>query len=42
VAAQAKALLAGGLSRKDVVRRLTESTGLARNDVYRLVTDLED
>lgn len=41
VAAKARALLAEGLSRKDVVRRLTESTGLARNDVYRLVTDLD-
>ncbi len=41
VAAEARALLAGGLSRKDVVRRLTESTGLPRNEVYRLVTDLD-
>jgi 16S rRNA (cytidine1402-2'-O)-methyltransferase len=42
VAAEARALLAEGMSRKDVIRRLTESTGLSRNDVYRLVTDLED
>lgn len=37
---RARALLADGLSRKDVVTRLTESTGLPRNEVYRLVTDL--
>ncbi len=41
VAAEARALLADGMSRKDVIRRLTESTGLPRNDVYRLVTDLD-
>lgn len=41
VAAEARALLAEGMSRKDVIRRLTESTGLPRNDVYRLVTDLD-
>ena len=38
--AQAAALLAEGLTRKDVVRRLTESTGLGRNEVYRLVMEL--
>ena len=36
----AEALLAEGLSRKDVVRRLTESSGLGRNEVYRLVMEL--
>ncbi|HJS46847.1 MAG TPA: 16S rRNA (cytidine(1402)-2'-O)-methyltransferase [Gemmatimonadales bacterium] len=41
LAAEARGLLARGMSRKDVVRRLTESTGLPRNEVYRLVTDLE-
>ncbi|HQR18005.1 MAG TPA: 16S rRNA (cytidine(1402)-2'-O)-methyltransferase [Gemmatimonadales bacterium] len=38
--AEASALLAEGLSRKDVVRRLTESSGLGRNEVYRLVMEL--
>ena len=38
--AEAAALLAEGLSRKDVVRRLTESSGLRRNEVYRLVMEL--
>jgi 16S rRNA (cytidine1402-2'-O)-methyltransferase len=38
--AEAAALLAEGLSRKDVVRRLTESSGLGRNEVYRLVMEL--
>jgi hypothetical protein len=38
---RARALLADGLSRRDVVTRLTESTGLPRNEVYRLVTDLD-
>lgn len=36
----AAALLAQGLSRKDVVGRLTASTGLSRNAVYRLVMEL--
>jgi 16S rRNA (cytidine1402-2'-O)-methyltransferase len=36
----AAALLAEGLSRKDVVRQLTESSGLGRNEVYRLVMEL--
>jgi 16S rRNA (cytidine1402-2'-O)-methyltransferase len=38
--AEAAALLAEGLSRKDVVRRLTETSGLGRNEVYRLVMEL--
>ena len=38
---EARRLLAGGLSRKDAIRRLTESRGLRRNEVYRLVMDLE-
>ena len=38
--ADAAALLAEGMSRKDVVRRLTESSGLGRNEVYRLVMEL--
>ena len=38
--AQAASLLAEGLSRKDVVRQLTESSGLGRNEVYRLVMEL--
>ena len=38
--AEATALLAEGLTRKDVVRRLTESSGLGRNEVYRLVMEL--
>ncbi|HEU4699474.1 MAG TPA: 16S rRNA (cytidine(1402)-2'-O)-methyltransferase [Gemmatimonadales bacterium] len=36
----ATALLADGLTRKEVVRRLTEGLGLARNDAYRLVMEL--
>jgi 16S rRNA (cytidine1402-2'-O)-methyltransferase len=36
----ATALLADGLSRREVARRLTESHGLSRNDAYRLVTGL--
>jgi len=42
VAAEGARLLREGLSRKDVIRRLTESTGWPRNDVYRLVTRLTD
>jgi len=38
--AEAAALLSEGMSRKDVVRRLTESSGLGRNEVYRLVMEL--
>lgn len=37
---EASALLAKGLSRKDVVGHLTASSGLARNEVYRLVMEL--
>ena len=33
-------LLAEGLSRREVARRITESHGLSRNDAYRLVTGL--
>ena len=33
-------LLAEGLTRREVARRLTESHGLSRNDAYRLVTGL--
>ena len=33
-------LLAEGVSRREVARRLTESHGLSRNDAYRLVTGL--
>jgi 16S rRNA (cytidine1402-2'-O)-methyltransferase len=38
--AQATHLLAEGLTRKEVVRRLSESLGLSRNDAYRLVMEL--
>jgi len=38
--AEAAALLSEGMSRKDVVRRLTETSGLGRNEVYRLVMEL--
>ena len=37
---QATALLAEGLTRREVARRLTETLGLSRNDAYRLVTGL--
>jgi hypothetical protein len=40
LATEARRLLGEGLSRKDVVRQLTESSGLPRNDIYRLVTEL--
>lgn len=33
-------LLAEGVSRREIARRLTESHGLSRNDAYRLVTGL--
>jgi 16S rRNA (cytidine1402-2'-O)-methyltransferase len=36
----ATALLAEGLSRREVARRLTETLGMSRNDAYRLVTGL--
>jgi 16S rRNA (cytidine1402-2'-O)-methyltransferase len=39
-AEHAAELLAEGLSRREVARRLTESHGLTRNDAYRLVTGL--
>ena len=39
-AERAVELLAEGLSRREVARRLTESHGLSRNDAYRLVTGL--
>jgi len=38
--ARAKALLAEGLSRKDVADRLVEETGISRNSAYRLVNEL--
>lgn len=37
---QATSLLAEGLTRREVVRRLTESLGLPRNQVYKLVMEL--
>ncbi len=37
---QATALLAEGHSRREVVRRLTESLGIPRNEAYRLVMEL--
>jgi 16S rRNA (cytidine1402-2'-O)-methyltransferase len=37
---QATSLLAEGLTRREVVRRLTESLGLPRNEAYRLVMEL--
>lgn len=37
---EATSLLATGLTRREVARRLTESLGLARNDAYRLVMSL--
>jgi len=37
---RAKALLAEGLSRKDVAHRLAEETGISRNTAYRLVKEL--
>jgi 16S rRNA (cytidine1402-2'-O)-methyltransferase len=37
---QATRLLAGGMTRREVVRRLSESLGLSRNDAYRLVMEL--
>ena len=37
---RAKALLAEGLSRKDVAHRLAEETGISRNAAYRLVSEL--
>ena len=37
---RAKALLAEGMSRKDVAERLAEETGISRNTAYRLVNEL--
>jgi 16S rRNA (cytidine1402-2'-O)-methyltransferase len=37
---QATVLLAQGVTRREVVRRLTETLGLPRNDAYRLVMEL--
>jgi 16S rRNA (cytidine1402-2'-O)-methyltransferase len=38
--AQATLLLAEGLTRREVVRRISETLGLPRNDAYRLVMEL--
>jgi len=38
--ARARALLAQGMTRKDVAERLAEETGIARNTAYRLVNEL--
>jgi 16S rRNA (cytidine1402-2'-O)-methyltransferase len=37
---EATALLAEGLTRREVARRLTETLGMSRNDAYRLVMGL--
>jgi hypothetical protein len=37
---QATSLLAEGVARREVARRLTESLGLPRNEAYRLVMEL--
>jgi hypothetical protein len=37
---QATSLLAEGLTRREVARRLTESMGLPRNEAYKLVMEL--
>jgi len=37
---EATALLADGLSRREVARRLTETLGMSRNEAYRLVMGL--
>ena len=37
---QASSLLAEGLTRREVVRRLTDSLGMPRNEAYRLVMEL--
>jgi 16S rRNA (cytidine1402-2'-O)-methyltransferase len=39
-AERARALLADGLSRKDVADRVAEETGISRNRAYRLVNEL--
>ena len=38
--ARARALLAQGMTRKDVAERLAEETGMTRNTAYRLVNEL--
>jgi 16S rRNA (cytidine1402-2'-O)-methyltransferase len=38
--ARATELLAAGISRRDVVRRLMEEFAVSRNEAYRLVTEL--
>src|SRR2546429_58052 len=38
--ARARALLAQGLTRKDVAERIAEETGITRNKAYRLVNEL--
>ena len=37
---QATGWLADGLSRKEVIRRLTDTLGIPRNEAYRLVMEL--
>ena len=37
---QATLLLAEGMTRREVARRLSETLGLSRNDAYRLVMEL--
>jgi 16S rRNA (cytidine1402-2'-O)-methyltransferase len=37
---QASSLLAEGLTRREVVRRLTDTLGMPRNEAYRLVMEL--
>ncbi|MGH7535749.1 MAG: 16S rRNA (cytidine(1402)-2'-O)-methyltransferase, partial [Gemmatimonadales bacterium] len=39
--AQATALLAEGLTRREVARRIAETLGMARNDAYRLVMGMD-
>ncbi len=38
--ARARALLAQGLTRKDVAEQIAEETGISRNTAYRLVNEL--
>jgi 16S rRNA (cytidine1402-2'-O)-methyltransferase len=40
VETRARALLAAGMTRRDVANRLAEETGITRNTAYRLVNDL--
>jgi hypothetical protein len=37
---QATSILAEGLTRREVARRLTESLGVPRNEAYKLVMEL--